>query len=169
MGKQTPTGNQASSIVWDNLEEWVRRKVQEFIQSLLEEEITELLGRQKSERRKAVDGPPAYRNGYGKARRLTLGGGTVTGHRPRVRGLEGRFESRGLPLFARRAKGVNHLIPQLYLHGLALGDFDLALRGLLGEDAPISASTVARLKEGWQAEWRDWKRRSLEGLQVVYL
>ena len=55
MGKQTTTGNQASSIVWDNLEEWVRRKVQEFIQSLLEEEIAELLGRQKSERRKAVD------------------------------------------------------------------------------------------------------------------
>ena len=24
--------------------------------------------------------------------------------------------------------------------------FDLALRGLLGEDAPVSASTVARLK-----------------------
>ena len=52
MGKQTTTGNQASRVVWDNLEEWVRRKVQEFIQSLLEEEIAELLGRQKSERRK---------------------------------------------------------------------------------------------------------------------
>ena len=169
MGKLMTTGRQTSRITWDDLEEWVRRKVQEFIQSLLEEEITELLGRQKSERRKAVDGPPAYRNGYGKARRLTLGGGTVTVHRPRVRGLEGRFESRVLPLFARRAKGVNHLIPQLYLHGLALGDFDLALRGLLGEDAPVSASTVARLKEKWQAEWRQWKGRSLEGLEVVYL
>ena len=45
MGKQTITGNQASIVVWDNLEEWVRRKVQEFIQSLLEEEIAELLGR----------------------------------------------------------------------------------------------------------------------------
>jgi len=169
MRKQTTTGNQTSSIVWDNLEEWVRRKVQEFVQSLLEEEIAELLGRQKSERRKAVDGFPAYRNGYGKERKLTLGCGTITLRRPRVRGLEERFESRVLPLFARRAKGVNKLIPQLYLHGLALGDFDLALRGLLGENAPVSASTVARLKEGWQAEWSEWKRRSLEGFQVVYL
>jgi transposase-like protein len=169
MGKQTTTRSQASRIVWDNLEEWVRRKVQEFIQSLLEEEIAELLGRQKSERRKAVDGSPAYRNGYGKERKLTLGCGTITLRRPRVRGLEERFESRVLPLFARRAKGVSALIPRLYLHGLALGDFDLALRGLLGEDAPVSASTVARLKEGWQAEWREWKRRSLEGLQVIYL
>jgi transposase-like protein len=169
MGKQTTKGGQASRIVWDNLEEWVRRKVQEFIQSLLEEEITELLGRQKSERRKAVDGSPAHRNGYGRERKLTLGCGTIALRRPRVRGLEQRFESRVLPLFVRRAKGVNKLIPWLYLHGLSLGDFDLALRGLLGEDAPISASTVTRLKEGWQAEWREWKQRSLEGLQVVYL
>jgi putative transposase len=169
MGKQTTKGGQASRIVWDNLEEWVRRKVQEFIQSLLEEEITELLGRQKSERRKAVDGSPAHRNGYGRERNLTLGCGTIALRRPRVRGLEQRFESRVLPLFVRRAKGVNKLIPRLYLHGLSLGDFDLALRGLLGEDAPISASTVTRLKEGWQAEWREWKQRSLEGLQVVYL
>jgi transposase-like protein len=169
MGKQTITGSQTSRIVWDNLEEWVRRKVQEFIQSLLEEEITELVGRKKSERRKAVDSPPVYRNGYGKARRLTLGCGTVTVCRPRVRGLEERFESRVLPLFARRTKEVSELIPQLYLHGLALGDFDLALRGLLGEEAPLSASTVARLKEQWQMEWEEWNRRSLEGLEVVFL
>ena len=55
MRKQTTSGSQTSRVVWDNLEEWVRRKVQEFIQFLLEEEITELLGRKKSERRKAVD------------------------------------------------------------------------------------------------------------------
>ena len=36
-------------------------------------------------------------------------------------------------------------MPELYLHGLAEGDFDLALRGLLGEEAPLSARTVARL------------------------
>jgi putative transposase len=71
MENQTTTGNQPSRVVCDNLEEWVRKKVQEFIQILLEEEIAELLGRQKSERRKAVDGSPAYRNGYGKKRKLT--------------------------------------------------------------------------------------------------
>jgi len=44
MGKQTTTGNQVSRVVWDNLEEWVRKKVQEFIQSLLEEEIVAAAG-----------------------------------------------------------------------------------------------------------------------------
>lgn len=54
---------------------------------------------------------------------------------------------------------MNNLISQLSLHGLALGDFDLALRGLLGKDAPISAGTVARLKEKWQAEHAQWRER----------
>jgi putative transposase len=91
--------------------------------------------------------------------------GTITLRRPRVRGLEGKFESRVLPLFARRTREVNQLIPELYLHGLAQGDFDLALRGLPGEGAPISASTVARLKEVWQGELAQWKERTLAGLE----
>jgi putative transposase len=116
-----------------------------------------------------VGSSPGYRNGYGKERKLTLGRGAITVRRPRVRGLLERFKSRVLPLFARSSKGVSKLIPQPYLHGLTLMDFDLALRGLLGGDAPVLASTVARLKEGWQAERREWERRTLEGLQVVYL
>ena len=169
MEKLTTPRNKSSSEVWSYLEELVRMKAREFIQALLEDEVTELLGRSKSERRQALDSPPAYRNGYGKRRRLTLGCGTITLRRPRVRGLEERFKSRVLPLFARRTKEVNQLIPQLYLHGLAQGDFDLALRGLLGEEAPISASTVARLKESWQVEWEQWRRRSLGELEIVYL
>ena len=43
-----------------------------------------------------------------------------------------RFESRVLPLFARRTKEVGALIPELYLHGLAEGDFELALRSRAG-------------------------------------
>ncbi|MGQ0568801.1 MAG: transposase, partial [Armatimonadota bacterium] len=57
----------------------------------------------------------------------------------------------------------------LYLHGLAHRDFDLALRGLLGETAPLSASTVARLKEKWQAEWERWLSRRLDAVEVTYL
>jgi putative transposase len=74
-----------------------------------------------------------------------------------------------LPLFKRRTTVVNELLPELYLHGLAEGDFDLAVRGLLGEKAPISASTVARLKEKWQGELAEWNSRRLDDLDVAYL
>jgi transposase-like protein len=169
MNKHT-TETQGSSIpLWENLEEWVRTQVQTFVQDLLEAEVTELLGRRKSERRAAVDGAPGYRNGYGKPRQLTLCSGTITVRRPRVRGLEARLASAVLPLFARRTQTVSALLPELYLHGLAHRDFDLALRGLLGETAPLSASTVARLKAKWQAEWERWMSRRLEGVEVTYL
>ncbi|MFQ5538607.1 MAG: transposase [Gemmatimonadota bacterium] len=146
-------GTESTTPMWESLERMVRERAQEFIQQILEEEVTEVLGREKSERKSAVDPAPGYRNGYGKPRRLSMSSGTVTVRRPRVRGLEERFESRVLPLFARRTKEVGELIPELYLHGLAEGDFELALRGLLGEGAPLSKASIRRLRATWVAEF----------------
>src|SRR5574341_1555556 len=86
---------------------------------MLEEEVDGVLGRGRYERRDAVDAVPGYRNGFGKARRLSLSNGTITLQRPRVRGLDERFESRLLPAFKRRTEEVGRLLPELYLHGLA--------------------------------------------------
>ena len=158
-----------SRVCFEQLEEWVREQIQFYVQELLEDEVTQLLGRRKNERRREVGAPGGYRNGYGKERRLTLSCGTIKLRRPRVRDLEERFESRVLPLFAKRTREVRDLIPELYLHGLAEGDFDLALRGLLGEEAPLSPSTVARLKQKWQGEMEAWKSRRLDDLEVVSL
>ncbi len=169
MEKRTTEPPITSRVAWASLEEWVRGQVQAFVQQVLEEEVTEFLGRRKSQRRRVVDARPGYRNGYGKLRKLTLPCGTIVVRRPRLRGLEERFCSRILPLFARRTPAVSALLPDLYLHGLAEGDLDLALRGLLGEDAPVSASTVARLKDRWQAQWEAWRQRRLDDVEVVYL
>ena len=158
-----------SRNLWDHLEDFVRGHIQQFIQRLLVEEVTMRLGRAQSERRAAVDAPEGYRNGYGKPRKLTLTCGTITVQRPRVRNLAERFVSRLLPLFQRRTKQVGELLPQLYLHGLALGDFELALRGLLGEGAPLSPASLQRLKVQWQDEYETWKRRRLDELEVVYV
>ncbi len=160
---------ESTTPMWESLEGLVREKAQEMIQQILEEEVTEFLGRQKSERKSAVDPAPGYRNGYGKPRRLSMSSGTITIKRPRVRGLEERFESRVLPLFARRTKEVGELIPELYLHGLSEGDFELALRGLLGEGAPLSKSSIRRLRAVWTTEFEAWAQRSLADREVVYI
>jgi hypothetical protein len=104
---------------WAALEEFIRHRIQDWVQDLLEEEVVELLGRRKSERRAAIDAAEGYRNGHGKPRRLSMMAGTIELRRPRVRGLEQRFESRILPLLVRRTEQVTELLPQLYLHGLA--------------------------------------------------
>ena len=136
MSKQNIEESVGSRVCFEQLEDWVREKIHGWVQEQLEEEVTELLGRGKSDRRRAVDTPSGYRNGYGKPRHLTMSSGTIQVRRPRMRDLEERFESRVLPLFAKRTRQVRELIPELYLHGLALGDFDLGLRGLLGDKAP---------------------------------
>lgn len=169
MKEETTESRSSSRVAWESLENWARLEIQEWIQDLMVGEVTELLGREKSERRQPVDSRAGYRNGYGKPRRLTMSIGTVTVRRPRVRDVEERLESRVLPLFKRQTETVSELIPELYLHGLAQGDFDLALRGLLGEKAPLSASTVSRLKEKWQGEYEEWLVRPLDELEVVYL
>jgi putative transposase len=167
--QQITTPEPKASRTWEHLEDFVREHVQQFIQALLEEEVTELLGRTKSARREDVDAEPGYRNGYGKPRRLTLINGPITVRRPRVRDLNERFVSRVLPLFKRQTKEVGELLPQLYLHGLALGDFELALRGLLGDGAPLSPASLLRLKTQWQGEYEAWKQRRLDDLEVVYI
>jgi len=168
--KEKSTGASIESRpMWETLEAFAQQGIQQLLQQMLEEELEEVLGRARYERREGIDTAPGYRNGYGKPRRLALSSGTVTLRRPRARGLEARFESRLLPLFKRRTEQVGELLPELYLHGLAQGDFELALRGLLGAAAPLSASSVARLTASWQIEYDTWRRRRLDDLEPVYV
>ena len=98
MSKKNIDPSVESRVCFEQLEEWVREQIQFYVQELLEDEVTQLLGRRKNERRREVEAPGGYRNGYGKERRLTLSCGTIKLRRPRVRDLEERFESRVLPL-----------------------------------------------------------------------
>jgi len=148
---------ESKEVCYRELEEFARGKIREHLQDLLEQEVTEWLGRGKSERRGNPKEQPGYRNGYGKKRRFTLSLGTIEIRRPRVRNLDERFISKVLPLFKRQTKEVRDLVPELYHHGLASGDFELALRGLLGEGAPLSETSLQRLKEKWQGEYEQWK------------
>lgn len=160
---------EVSKVCYENLEDWVRVKVQRFIQRVLEEEVSAFLGRERYERKALVDGRRGYRNGYGKPRRLALKTGTIVIRRPRLRGLVERFVSRILPLFRRRTKELGEALLGMYLHGLSQGDFELALRGLLGDSAPLSPASLQRLKRVWREEYERWRREGLKGLEPVYL
>jgi putative transposase len=160
---------ESKEIFYKHLEEFARGKIQEHLQDLLEQEVAEWLGREKSERKVNVLEQPGYRNGYGKRRRFTMSLGTVEVRRPRLRDLGERFESRVLPMFKRQSEAVRGLIPELYLHGLASGDFELALRELLGDGAPLSASSLQRLKQKWEVEYEQWKGSAIEEKDWAYL
>jgi hypothetical protein len=73
-------GAESTTPVFEVLESLVREQAQAFIQQILEEEVTELLGRGKSERREVVDGPAPRpgvswpRPGWGPGKWLRLSG-----------------------------------------------------------------------------------------------
>jgi putative transposase len=158
-----------STLAFEQLESLARGQVQRWLQEMLESEVDDFLGRLKSQRKDPIDPRPGYRNGHGKPRRLATSFGTLTVQRPRVRDCVDPFESKLLPLFVRRTAELGSLLPELYLHGLARGDFELALRGLLGDGAPLSESSIDRLKACWQQEFDAWNKRDLSGLEVVYV
>jgi transposase-like protein len=115
------------------------------------------------------------RNGHLPRRTILTGVGAVEVEQPRVhdrRGPEAAepFRSKILPPYLRKTKSLEELIPWLYLKGISTGDFSEALAALVGPEARgLSASTITRLKAGWEQEFQEWSQRSLEGKQYVYL
>ena len=162
--KNTPAAI-VSTNAYEALEDWARSRVQAWLQELLEDEVTQFLGRGKSERIRERRG---YRNGHGKPRRFAMLNGTMEVRRPRVRNTDERFESQVLPYFRRKSKQLGQLLPDLYLHGLATGDFEQAMRGMLGRGAPLSRASIQRLKSRWQLEYDEWTQQDLSELEVVY-
>ena len=58
----------------------------------------------------------------------------------------------------------------LYARSLSTGDFSPALEELLGEaDRGFSATTTARLEDGWEAEHQRWRARDLGEADYVYV
>jgi putative transposase len=116
------------------------------------------------------------RHGHLPERSVMTGIGPVAVRVPRVRDRLGgaddciRFTSAILPPYARRSKSLEVLIPVLYLKGVSTGDFAEALAALLGPEAGgLSASSIARLKEGWVDEHARWRERDLKAKRYIYV
>jgi transposase-like protein len=58
-------GNGSKRIFYEELEEYARGKIRGHLQDLLEQEVTEWLGWEKSERKGNALEQPGYRNGHG--------------------------------------------------------------------------------------------------------
>jgi len=117
------------------------------------------------------------RHGHGPSRTIQTGIGPVEVARAKVRdrGAAGagdriRFSSALLPLWARRTKSLDALLPVLYLRGISTGDLQEALAALLGKDAPnLSPSVISRLTAEWEGEYERWQRRDLSARRYVYV
>jgi len=156
------------------LDEILRAGARSMLTRAIEDEVAAYV----EARRDVVDGDGhrlVVRNGHLPQRSIQTPMGAVEIQQPRVRDkrkVSERevFRSSILPPYLRKTKSLEDLLPWLYLKGISTGNFNEALQALLGPDAPgLSASTITRLKAGWEQEYTDWSKRSLHTTRYVYL
>ena len=163
-------------VGFPTLDQLAHQGAQKMLMTALEEEVASYIERHKEEvdeqgHRRVV------RNGKAKPRQVTCGAGTLEIQAPRVNdkrvdesGERQKFTSQILPPYMRRSPKVAEVLPVLYLRGLSTGDFQPALRSLLGEEAAgLSATNISRLTAVWEDEYRRFSKRSLADRDFVYV
>ena len=150
-----------SGEAWfDPIEAGIRARVRGFIEELLEQELTQALGRGRHER--AAE-PRGYRNGA-RERQLLGSFGPVRISVPRARvsnqgGDTQEWRSATLPRYARVTRQVEALIAGAYLAGTNTRRVKRALaalfRGAVGKDV------VSRAWRKVRTDWEAWNKRDL--------
>ena len=152
---------EATAVVADTLESIAREGARAMLERMLAEEIDAFLGRA----RYAPGGcDTGYRNGYAREREVGIGTWSVPVRQPRVSDLpEGPAPFESVILHKRRylSMETQRHFARLYLEGLSSGDFEPAMRELMGEKATLSASTIIRLKAEWAAEYAAFRSRPM--------
>jgi transposase-like protein len=150
-----------TAVVADTLESIAREGARRMLERMLAEEVDAFLGRP----RYAPGGPTTgYRNGYARQREVGIGTWSVSVRAPRVSDLpEGNEPFSSSILHKRRylSMETQRHFARLYLEGLSSGDFEPAMRELMGEKATLSASTILRLRADWQAEYGAFRSRPI--------
>ena len=156
--KQPIVATQIKENIHPSLDHLVLEGARRLIHQALQEEIQAALGREYYEHHDP-GAEKHYRNGYGRQRKLVVGSGSIPVRVPRLREP---FESQIVRRYQRMSDQMQQLIPQLYLHGLATGDFRQCFDAFVGTDAPLSSASIVRLKQTWQKDYEAWSKRLLD-------
>jgi len=148
----------------DVLSELLKAGAQQLLGQAIEAEVATLLAQyQELLTESGLQG--VVRNGYLPERTVQTGLGDINVKIPKIRDRTGqgiKFNSGLVPPYLKRAKTIEELLPWLYLKGISTGGFKEALAGLLGVDAKgLSSNTISRLKQTWEGEYDQWRKRDL--------
>lgn len=153
----------------DTLEEVARLGARLLLQTVLEAEVAEFLGRSRYERReRAVQARTGSRNGNHPLTIKTTSG-PVTLQRPKLRGTSEKFTSRLLGQTVTRTNALESLVIAGFVRGLSVRDVEATLAEALGEKATISKSTVSRICEAIKTEFDAFVTSDLSDVELEYL
>jgi putative transposase len=140
-----------------------------LLQTAIESEATEFLGRERYARAATTDGARAgSRNGYCDVTIKTTTG-PVTLSRPKLRGTTEAFASRLLGTGVTKTHALESLVIAGFVRGLLTRDVEATLAEALGDEATVSRSTVSRICTEIQTEMTAWQQRRLDDVELDYL
>jgi putative transposase len=150
------------------LEEVARLSVRLVLQTALEAEVEEFLGRARYERRGDGD-RPGSRNGHQPPMTVKTTMGAVALQRPKLRGTDQAFCSRLFGAGVTRTNALESLVISGWVRGLSDRDIEATLAEVLGPEAALSKSTVSRICAAIGEEFAAWRARDLSGVRLDYL
>ena len=151
------------------LEQVARLGARLIIQTAVEAEVAEFLGRARYQRAAQVeDARVGSRNGFCPTTIKTTAG-PVTVQRPKLRGVTEKFASRLFGAGVSRTNALESLVIAGYVRGLSDRDVEATLADALGAEAVLSKSTVSRVCGAIKTEFARWAERSLTDLALDYL
>lgn len=148
------------------MEQVARLGVRLLMQSALEAEVTEFLGRERYAHGERIR--PGHRNGHSPVTLKTTAG-PVTLERPKLRGTGEQFASRLLGKGVSRTNALESLVIAGFVRGLSVRDVEATLADALGPEAALSKSTVSRVCQAIADEFEGWQKRRLDELELDYL
>ena len=149
----------------ESFSSYVRLAAQAMLQTAMEVEAAEFIGRTGYARRGT--GQSVYRNGY-KARKVATGEGPVELHVPQTRNGCEPFSTKILDAYRRRSETLEALIPSLYVKGLSVRDVSDTFVQVF-QDEGLSPATASRIGQTIHEDFTTWQGRSLAGYDVLYL
>jgi len=151
------------------IEQTARLGAQLLLQSAMEAEVEEFLGRARYQRAAGAEEPRAgMRNGHSPVTVKTTAG-PVTLQRPKLRGTTEKFCSALFGSTVIRSNALEALVIGSFVRGLSVRDVEATLTEALGAEATVSKSAVARVCAQVVEEFDAWSGRDLSGLEIDYL
>jgi len=147
------------------LSELIKKGAAIILQELLEEEVTEFLGRGHYERQKG--GSTGYRNGY-EPFKIKTAEGEIHVYKPQVRNSEKPFRSKLAAFFRNNSQVLEKLAIEMYSRGLSTRDIEDALIEATG-DMILSKTAVSNVTEALYKDFEEFQNRDLSHFEVEYL
>ena len=141
--------------------------MERLVQELIEQEVSDYLGREHYQRRQPEQEHRGYRNGY-EPGRVRTAAGEVRVQVPQVRDSPEPYHSQLMSFLHSHTDVLERLTVEMYARGLSTRDIEAAFADATG-DRLLSRTAVSEVTEVLWEEYESFSNRDLSGFDVEYM